>query len=463
MSSIVAIAAATAVLAIAWGLARLRVVLAVAAGYKAKVLCTGIFGSGRDMDPSRDVQVHADSYWILRPFRARIDRERRRVTASLFGLVPRTAIFRDGLGATLQSGRHAPTTIGGAPDPQAGVAVTFPRGLGIGTRVSADTWTVSPGSPDLQRLVDAAFEEPDPRRLRRTQAVVVVQDGCIVAERYASGIRVDMPLPGWSMTKSVLNALVGVLVSEGRLSLDERELLPEWHSPDPRAAITLEDLLRMRSGLRFSEAYGFPWSDVLHLLYNCPDTAAFAASRPLAAQPGDLWQYASGTTNILSRIVRRRVGDAHYWTWPNAVLFDRIGMTSAVLEPDASGTFVCSSYMLATARDWARYGQLWLDRGRHGHDEVLSDDWIRFSTTPTPQSPDGRYGAHWWLKLNPDIGGDSPEARTIAPDTFFAVGHEGQTLTIMPSKRAVVVRLGASVYIDAWNQASFTAGLQDVL
>ena len=265
------------------------------------------------------------------------------------------------------------------------------------------------------------------------------------------------------MTKSVLSALIGTLVSEGRLTIGQQELLPQWRSPDPRAAITLEDLLRMRSGLRFSEAYANPWSDVVQMLYNCGDTAAYAASRPLAAPPGQVWQYATGTTNILSLITRLVVGDERYWTWPTRVLFERVGMRSAVLEPDGSGTFVCSSYMLATARDWARYGQLWLNRGRHGNDEVLSDDWVRFSTTPTPQSPDGRYGAHWWLKLNPDIGGDSSDALTIDADTFYAVGHEGQTLTIMPSKRAVVVRLGASIYIDAWNQAAFIARIQDAL
>ena len=443
------IALAIAVAGLGWALFRLRVVLAVAAGYKAKVLCTGIFGSRRAMDPQRDDQIAADGYWLLRFLRARINHDTRSVTASLMGLVPKTAVHRDGRGATLQCGRKAPTVVGGSPAVVAGA--------------SADGWFEVAGSSQLRRLVDASFEEPDPARLRRTQAIVVIQDGRIVAERYASGITTDTALPGWSMAKSVLNALVGVLVSEGRLALDQHELLPLWGPPDPRAAITVEDLLRMRSGLRFSEAYTNPWSDVVQMLYNCGDTGAFAASRPLAARPGQVWQYATGTTNILSLITRRVVGDDTYWTWPTHALFARIGMRSAVLEPDASGTFVCSSYMLATARDWARYGQLWLDRGRHGRDEVLSDEWIRFSTTPTRQSPGGRYGAHWWLKLNPDIGGDSPAARSIAPDTFYAVGHEGQTLTIMPSKRAVVVRLGASIYIDAWNQAEFIARVQDSL
>jgi len=255
---------------------------------------------------------------------------------------------------------------------------------------------------------------------------------------------------------------VGLLVDQGRLSLDQRELLAHWRSPDPRAAISLEDLLRMRSGLHFSESYGNPWSDVVHMLYDCHDTAAYAAGLPLNAAPGAVWSYSSGTSNILSAIVRRVVGEADYHAWPRRELFDRIGMTSAVLEPDGAGTFVCSSYMLATARDWARFGQLFLDGGMCNGRRVLSEDWIRFSTTPTPQS-EGRFGAHWWLKLNPEIGGDSPAASRLAPDAFFAVGHEGQTLSVIPSKRLVVVRLGASIYIDAWNHAEFIAQCQDAL
>ena len=219
----------------------------------------------------------------------------------------------------------------------------------------------------------------------------------------------------------------------------------------------------MRSGLRFSEAYAVPWSDVLHMLYDCHDAAGYAAGLSLSASPGMAWSYSSGTSNILSAVVRRTVGDRDYFDFPRRALFNPLGMTSAVMEPDGSGTFVCSSYMLATARDWARFGQLFLDGGRANGRTLLPDWWIRFSTTPTPQSTDGRFGAHWWLKLNPEIGGDSPAARRIAADAFFAIGHEGQTLTVIPSKRLAVVRLGASIYIDAWNQAQFIADIQDAL
>ena len=431
----------------AWGVLQLRTYPRVGAAYRAKVLCTGLFGSGRELEGRLWSQVTEDSYWLLRPFRVMIDRDARTVTASLLGFLPRTAIYRDGLGATLLVDRPA-VTLGPVPTRRVPVS-------------PSSEWRVSRGPAGLQRIVDAAFEEPDPKRLRRTFAVVVVHDGQIVAERYAPGKHVDMPLPGWSVAKSVLNALTGVLVDEGRLQLDRRELLPQWRGPDPRSEITLEDLLRMRSGLRFSEQYGNPWSNVLRMLYLSHDMAGYAASRPLGAQPGTHWQYSSGTTNILSCITRRAVGEADYHGWPTRALFDRIGMTSAVLEPDPAGTFVCSSYMTATARDWARFGQLYADGGRWRGERILSDNWMRFTTTPSLQSPDGRYGAHWWLKLNEDIGGGSAAARDIAPDALFAVGHEAQTVTVIPSKRLVIVRLGAAIFIDAWNQAELVAGIQD--
>jgi CubicO group peptidase (beta-lactamase class C family) len=313
----------------------------------------------------------------------------------------------------------------------------------------------------LSGVLEAAFGEPNPKRRRRTRAIVVVQDGRIVAERYAPGFSAHTPFPGWSMTKSVLGGLVGVLVGEGRLSIEGKSLMPQWPAQDPRADISVEDLLRMRSGLRFSEVYSDFSSDVIEMLFNRADTAAYAASRPLDHPPGTTWSYSSGTTNILSGIVRRIVGDADYGDWPRRMLLDPMGMTSAVMEPDAAGTFVGSSFMLATARDWARFGQLYLQDGVWEGRRILPAGWVRFSTTPTPQAPGGRYGAHWWLKLQPDLGGETRSAADVPTDAFFAVGHEGQTLTVIPSYRLVVVRLGLSIHIDAWNHAAFLADVLD--
>lgn len=415
--------------ALAWAFARLWRIAAIGASYKAKVLSSILFGAGRDVD-GRAPEVSADSYWPMRLFRTEIDRNTRTVTASLFGLRPRSA--------------------------------TYPADLAWQRAFPGGAWRETNDSARLQAAVDEAFTEPNPKRLRRTRAVVVVHDGSIAAERYAPGFSADSRLPGWSMTKSVMGALTGLLIGRGRLSLDARELLPVWKAPDPRSAISLEDLLRMRSGLAFSEVYEDFSSDVVEMLFNQRDAAAYAASRPLTSAPGTVWSYASGTTNIVSAILRRTLGASAYRTWPRDALFDPLGMTSAVIEPDAGGTYVGSSFMLATARDWARFGQLFLQDGVWEGRPLLPAGWVSFSTSPTPGS-DGLYGAHWWLGLKPELGGGTAAAARIPPDAYFAVGHEMQTITVIPSRRLVIVRLGLSIYVDAWNHASFVANVLDAL
>jgi CubicO group peptidase (beta-lactamase class C family) len=440
--------------AAAWSLTRLWRIAAIGSAYKAKVLSSIIFGAGRVIDPQRAAEVSAESYRLLRLISARVNRAERSVTASFLGLRPRSAVYRSGLGATLMDPRK--------DDPEL-VEGSGPRATGLPTPRSFAPWPEGKGSTALRKVVEDVFTEPDPKKLRRTRAIVVVQDGRIIAERYAEGFSETTPFSGWSMTKSVLSALIGILVGEGRLSLQDQGLLPQWSAADPRAAITLEDLLRMRSGLKFSEVYADFSSDVIEMLFNRSDAAAYAASQPLQFPPGTTWSYSSGTTNILSAVARRVVGEDDYLRWPRQSLFERIGMSSAVIEPDASGTFVGSSFMLATARDWARFGQLYLQDGLWEGQRILPDGWVRFSTSPTPQSPEGIYGAHWWLKLRPELGGATPAASGLPADAFFAVGHEAQTLTVVPSLRLVVVRLGLSIYIDAWNQGGFLADLQDAL
>lgn len=328
-----------------------------------------------------------------------------------------------------------------------------------------DPWPAPESEPPaLKRLVDDCFPEYNPKRLRRTRAVLIMQDGKILAERYAPGFSAQTRLTGWSMTKAVIGALVGILVREGRLSLSDKMLLPEWCSPgDPRAQISLEDLLRMRSGLQFSEVYSDPLSDVNQMLWNSRDTAAVAASKPLTAPPGTVWKYSSGTSNIVSRIIRRVVGAEAYPGFPRRALFEPLGMRSALIEQDASGTFVGSSHCFATARDWARFGLLYAQDGVWEGKRILPEGWVKFSSSPTPQSPEGRYGAHWWLKLQKELGGETEAARRIPADAFFALGHEDQSVTVIPSRRLVAVRLGLSVYIDAWNHAQFVADVLDAL
>ncbi len=433
-----------AVVFVLWGALRVWRIAGVGTAYKAKVLCSAVFVSGFDLDPDRADEVSAEVYGPMRLFRAKIDRESRSVTASFFGLRRRTAVYRPGLGATLALGD------GWRPG-TAGLPMSPPD-------ESGKPWTAAP-TVALGRIAQSAFGEPDPAKRRRTRAIVVVKDGKIVAETYAPGIGPAAPLAGWSMAKSVLGALVGRAILEGKLSLADRDLAPEW-SGDRRAEISLEDLLRMRSGLAWTEVYSDPLSDVVRMLFARPDAGAYAASKALEADPGAAWKYSSGTTNIVSRVLRRALGELDYLAFPRSALFEPLAMTTAVFEPDASGTFVGSSFLLASARDWARFGQLHLQDGVWNGRRLLPEGWVRWATTPTPQSKDKRFGAHWWLRVPPELGGDTAAGRNLPADAFHALGHEGQCLTVIPSRGLVVVRLGLSIRIDAWDHAAF---LRDVL
>jgi CubicO group peptidase (beta-lactamase class C family) len=253
----------------------------------------------------------------------------------------------------------------------------------------------------------------------------------------------------WSMAKSVLAALVGIAVGDGRLALDAAAPVPEWSSPaDPRRAITLDHLLRMSSGLRFDETYGAT-NDVSRMLFTAPDTGAFAARSPLAAPPGSRWAYSSGTSNLLARVLRGAVGGdlEALLRFARERLFDPVGMTSAFFEPDASGTFIGSSFAFATARDWARFGELHRRGGEWYGRRVLPEGWVAYETTPAPSAPPRCYGAHWWLNAAADAPGCRPW-RGVPADAYAARGHSGQYVVVVPSARLVVVRLGLSLPDD---------------
>jgi len=422
-----------------WGAAYFRRFTPIGAAYIAKTVCTGVFGCGRDAEEVRLLDASAGGHPVLKSFRVEVDPAAREVSASWLGLFRRKAVFRPGLGAAIVLGGRRPPA---SPDP--------------GPRPSRRDLPRAGPREALERALDKAFSERIPSRPCRTRAVLVVYEGRVVAERYAPGFGPETPLAGWSMSKSVMSAVVGILCGRGKLSPKMVGLLPEWDSPgDPRRSISLDDLLRMRSGLKFDEGYSNPLGDVERMLFASPDAGAFAASKPLAAGPGTKWYYSSGTTNIVSRIVRGACSShEEYLLLPGTALFDRLGMRGAVLETDASGHFVGSSFMYATAEEWARFGLLYAQDGVWEGGRILPEGWVSYSTTPTPQSND-RYGAHWWLKLHKELGGESPAAARIPPDAFFALGHEGQTLSVVPSRKLVAVRLGLCARSDAWDQASF--------
>ena len=238
-------------------------------------------------------------------------------------------------------------------------------------------------------LADTSLAGPGMR------AIVVVKDGRLAGETYGTGFSVETPLLGWSMAKTVNAAIIGRLVGEGKIGLDDRELFPQWKDDD-RANIRVRDLMGMESGLEFNEDYG-DVADVTRMLYLEPDMAAFTADKPLVARRGEVFNYASGSSVLLSRIWMDRIGDASQALgYPKTALFAPLGMTSAVMEADAAGTFVGSSYVYATARDWARFGLFLLQDGVWNGNRLLPEGYVTMMQQPTLASK-GRFteGQAW--------------------------------------------------------------------
>ena len=416
-------------------------VVSILAAYKAKMLCSEVLLAHRDPQAVM-TELEVDDLVPLRYINASVDSSAHTTSASVAGLLHHAAFYRDQRGCVLRFESSPAMTA--SPDRQ--------------HSEPADT-LLSDVNHALDPVLQRAFAEPDPGRLRRTRAVVVVQNGRIVAERYAPGFTPETPLIGWSMTKTVINALVGILVKDGRLAVNRPAPVPEWQSADdPRRAITLDQLLRMSSGLSFDESPWNPVSDVTVMLLGRPDAGLYAARKSLAATPGTVWQYSSGTTNIISRALRAAIhDDAMYAEFPRRALFDKIGMTSsALIETDASGAFIGSSFGYATARDWARLGMLYINDGVWEGQRILPEGWVAYTSTPAPADPRKHYGAHVWLKVADEYSGDA----VLPADAFHAIGHAGQFVTMIPSAHLVVVRLGLTRYPDAWDHTAF---VRDVL
>lgn len=386
--------------------------VAIATAYAAKTTCSGVFVSKRSLE-----SVRADLY-AVDFVSVSVDDANRRVTSSLYGLMPATAKYRPRMGCTLlsQSSEAELSALPVAP------AMTALSNLEL---------RAQPISPALSAALEASFADETGKL--NTRAIVILKDGQLIAERYAAGVDSRMPLLGWSMTKSVTNAMIGLMVQDKKLSLTQPAPLEEWQN-DARREITIDALLRMSSGLKFVEDYGSP-SDATRMLFGSKNAASVAIAAPTAAKPNEVWSYSSGTTNILQQIIRNQFAQhSDYIAYPYQRLFQKLGMTSAILESDASGVFIGSSFMYATARDWAKFGQLYLQNGVWQGQRLLPEGWVRYSSTPTPKS-DGTYAAQFWIERND---------QSFPQDAFMAEGFEGQNVTIIPSKQLVIVRLGLS-------------------
>jgi CubicO group peptidase (beta-lactamase class C family) len=410
--------------------------------YFSRELCSSVFVSR--LDPAQDyaerIATKPGMHWLNWAVRYRVDRSKQEVTASLLGLFRNRAIYHDGLGTLrVRDGEPAEALFAESDCTPAG-----PANAALSQIAGPDL--VEPSDPRLRAALDHAFAEPARPPYRRTKAVLVVHDGRVVAERYAPGYGIESPILGYSCAKSVTSALIGILVSQGRLSLDGPAPVPEWTDPtDPRHAITINDLLRMTSGLAIPEPR-MPMGRGARMFFLERDMGAFAAESPLQATPGTVWEYTSANTMILSRIVRETVGGraSDVLRFARHELFSPLGMRNVTIEFDATGTPIGGGYIFATARDWARFGLLYLNDGVAGGRRILPEGWVRYSSTPTL---DSGYGAGFWTNR---VKGDLAqwhipwEIPGAPDDTISARGNMGQFVIVIPSKRLVIVRFGIS-------------------
>jgi len=410
-----------------WLFIRPPELLRVGDGYAAKIVCSNVFLAGRDAEDVLNDDVQAPGNPLLRLVRVSVDHDDDRVTARFMGLfAPGFALYRGASGCTSVPDGNFEAAANAAPfdTPSAMEAndALWPAGEGIGSQ----------DGKIAALLADARFAGPSMR------ATVVVRDGRIVAEAYGPGFTAKTPLIGWSMTKTVNAAILGRLMLDGKISFDDANLLPQWKN-DPRARIKVSDLLGMESGLAFNEDYG-DVADVTRMLYLDPDMVSLPANAPMEAAPGQRFRYSSGTAVLLSRIWMDRVGNAQAaFSYPGDALFSPLGMTSAVFELDARGTFAGSSYLYATAHDWVRFGQFLLQDGVWNGQRLLPEGFIGAMRTPTAAS-NGRYTqGQAWLA---GPGGSSSADAGLPEDTFWLTGHDGQSMAIVPSANLVILRLG---------------------
>lgn len=424
---------AVIIIAMIWAAAVYRPdrALRVAVGVTAMDLCESAFVSGRDVDVAfkETIAPRPGLRWLAPFLRYEAAPDKGLVQAWIGGVRKRAqwtpargCQILYGAPAALKPVRAEPASLAILPD-IAGSAVVAPR------------------TEALSRAMDELFTESNTQRPRRVKAVVVLDHGQITAERYAPGYGIATPINGWSASKSVLNALVGVLVRERKLDIRQPAKLPLWRKGgDPRGAITPEHLMRMTSGLSVDQD-GSGFDVASQVLYDERDSVLASIHRPLKRPVGAEFHYSDAQTLILARLVENQVGGTpeSFLRFARREVFEPLGMTGVTVNFDPSGTPLMSSYVAAPARSWARLGQLYLKDGMIGTVRVLPEGWVSFSSQSTLG---GEYGAGFWTTA----GGSSNAAGLIAAGlpagSFFASGNLGQRVYIIPSREVVVVRMG---------------------
>ena len=431
---VLGIACGILAVAILGGCIYLNTLMPIITGYAAKNLASAVFVSGRAQEDVEPLDLH---FSFIKFNRNKVNLEKKTVT-SRFLWYKSTAAYREGYGVTLLRGKGKKEFLNQAyPLP----ADSYPDYL-----EKADDSLTARLEPIAKALVDERSYNGHPF------AFVALHNGKIIAERYDKGIDASTQLLSWSMGKSFTNALVGIMAGDGLVDIYAPLDIPQWQN-DARKAITLNNLLQMQSGLEWNEDYGNR-SDVNLMLHREADMGLYALSKPLEHEPGTFWYYSSGSTNIVMRYLRGKFeSDEAFLNYMRERLFAPLAIANPHFEPDMSGTPVGSSYLYVTARDYARFGQMFLDDGCVGEKRILPEGWVEYTATPA-QASEGRYGAFFWLnrcKVCPDV----PE------DMFSCNGHDGQQIYIVPSKDLVVVILGYSPKPD--RVIDFNGLLRDII
>ena len=409
----------------------------IISGYNAKMLCSCVFLAGRREADVKNLDL---SMFPLSAGNTKINWKDSSVTGSVLGLARRKAIYRKGCGCTLVNERSEEAIRSQKffiPEAQHLDSAAWPAGERV-----ADTPSLVWNRTALDDALSFAFAD----HKAHTYAVIVLYKGRMVAERYADGFGPQTLILGWSMAKSITAALTGILVKQGQLQLNAPAPVAEWKNPkDRRHAITIENLLQQTSGLDFAEKYD-RFSEVTNMLFSKGDMAGFAAGLPAKYDAGTVFNYSGGNSNILSRIIRQTVGEKDYAAYPFTALFYRTGMYHTSYEPDPSGTYVGSSYINATTRDYARFGLLYANDGMWNGEQVLPVGWVNKTTSAPACNARKNYGYQFWLNGVNEKDLAQKEFPQMPSDFFYADGYGGQRIYIVPSKQLVAVRLGLNKF-----------------
>lgn len=393
-------------------------------GFASKNMASSVFIAERT---SESVTENDNNIPLVKLSTVRLNTSDQSATGTVYGLMPRKSIYREGLGCVLINDDFHETEPFSVPNRFIKKAMLpFP----YGDIVLHDTLYTNVDYQKLNAAIEHSFSNPE---VKKTRSVLVYHKNRIIGEKYADGFNANSKILGWSMTKSILATLYGILDYKGEINLSAAAPIEDWQQ-DERKNITLNHLLRMQSGLAWEEDYT-KISDVTKMLFLDADMTATQAKKKAIAAPTKIWNYSSGTSNLLSGILRKQFNTyQEYLDFPYRVLIDKIGMNSMLIEADMEGNYVGSSYAWATTRDWAKFGILYLNKGTWNGAQLFNEKWVDYITTPTEHS-DGTYGAHFWLNAH----GTYPN---VPRDLYSANGFQGQRIYIIPSKDLVIVRMG---------------------